>query len=120
MALEECGMTQIGVERAMRGRAQENRFRCGPEGSEHALVLAADDAKRASLGNRRPRGRPRGSRGAGPLTKFRIFVAETVHDSRPIQTFSPQTENPTGLPSYELRPDGLMINGLLPANGWEG
>ena len=40
--------------------------------------------------------------------------------SRPIQTFSPQTENPTGLPSYELRPDGLMINGLLPANGWEG
>jgi hypothetical protein len=28
--------------------------------------------------------------------------------------------NPTGLPSYEMRPDGLMINGLLPANGWEG
>ena len=29
-------------------------------------------------------------------------------------------ENPTGLPAYEMRPDGLMINGLLPANGWEG
>jgi hypothetical protein len=28
--------------------------------------------------------------------------------------------NPTGLPTYEMRPDGLMINGLLPANGWEG
>jgi hypothetical protein len=29
-------------------------------------------------------------------------------------------ENPTGLPAYEIRPDGLMINGLLPAQGWEG
>jgi hypothetical protein len=29
-------------------------------------------------------------------------------------------ENPTGLPSYLLRPDGLLINGLLPAQGWEG
>jgi hypothetical protein len=27
---------------------------------------------------------------------------------------------PTGLPAYEMRSDGLMINGLLPANGWEG
>ena len=45
---------------------------------------------------------------------------QTLTTSRPIQMFSPQTENPTGLPSYELRPDGLMINGLLPANGWEG
>ena len=25
-----------------------------------------------------------------------------------------------GLPSYELRQDETMINGLLPANGWEG
>jgi hypothetical protein len=31
-----------------------------------------------------------------------------------------QRENPTGLPAYEMRPDGLMINGLLPANGWQG
>jgi hypothetical protein len=29
-------------------------------------------------------------------------------------------ENPTGLPGYEMRSDGLMINGLLPAQGWEG
>jgi hypothetical protein len=39
---------------------------------------------------------------------------------------SPQTsnwlrmENPTGLPSYEMGSNGLMINGLLPANGWQG
>jgi hypothetical protein len=31
-----------------------------------------------------------------------------------------QWDNPTGLPAYEMRPDGLMINGLLPANGWQG
>jgi hypothetical protein len=29
-------------------------------------------------------------------------------------------DNPTGLPGYEMRSDGLMLNGLLPANGWEG
>jgi hypothetical protein len=29
-------------------------------------------------------------------------------------------ENPTGIPSYLMRQDGLMINGLLPANGWQG
>jgi hypothetical protein len=31
-----------------------------------------------------------------------------------------QIANPTGLPPYEMRPDGLMINGLLRANGWQG
>jgi hypothetical protein len=31
-----------------------------------------------------------------------------------------QRYNPAGLPSYELRPDGLLLNGLLPANGWQG
>jgi hypothetical protein len=35
-------------------------------------------------------------------------------------TVTVPAENPTGLPSYEMRPDGLMINGLLPANGWQG
>jgi hypothetical protein len=30
------------------------------------------------------------------------------------------TANPTGLPSYEMRSDGLLINGLLPATGWQG
>jgi hypothetical protein len=40
---------------------------------------------------------------------------------RSSQTLSSlRTENPTGLPSYEMRRDGLMINGLLPANGWQG
>jgi hypothetical protein len=29
-------------------------------------------------------------------------------------------ENPAGLPSYLMRPDGLMTNGLLPSNGWQG
>jgi hypothetical protein len=47
-------------------------------------------------------------------------TGRTLATSRQIQTLSPQTENPTGLPSYDLRPDGLMINGLLPANGWQG
>jgi hypothetical protein len=32
---------------------------------------------------------------------------------------TPQS-NPTGLPSYLMRPDGLMTNGLLPANAWQG
>jgi hypothetical protein len=50
-----------------------------------------------------------------PATSGRTLITP-----RQIQTFSPQTENPTGLPSYYLRPDGLMTNGLLPANGWQG
>ena len=29
-------------------------------------------------------------------------------------------ENATGIPSYLMRPDGLMTNGLLPSNGWQG
>jgi hypothetical protein len=32
----------------------------------------------------------------------------------------PSAENPTGLPSYFMRPDGLMFNGLRPAPGWAG
>jgi hypothetical protein len=41
--------------------------------------------------------------------------------SRPLQAVNQlQSENPTGLPSYEMRSDGLMINGLLPAPGWQG
>jgi hypothetical protein len=28
--------------------------------------------------------------------------------------------NPTGLPAYLMRLDGLMTNGLLPNNGWQG
>jgi hypothetical protein len=52
-----------------------------------------------------------------------------------LKTFSPETKtatatrvfstaaqqaNPTGIPSYLMRPDGLMTNGLLPTNGWQG
>ena len=35
-------------------------------------------------------------------------------------TASAPQSNPTGLPSYLMRPDGLMTNGLLPTNGWQG
>jgi hypothetical protein len=45
-------------------------------------------------------------------------VAKTTH--RPSQVNQLLIENPTGLPVDEMRPDGLMINGLLPAQGWEG
>jgi hypothetical protein len=36
------------------------------------------------------------------------------------QVASAPQENPTGIPSYLMRPDGLMTNGLLPTNGWQG
>jgi hypothetical protein len=49
--------------------------------------------------------------------KMRI-LDRTTH--RPSQVNQLLIENPTGLPAYEMRPDGLMINGLLPAQGWEG
>jgi hypothetical protein len=46
-------------------------------------------------------------------------LARTIH--RPLRASNQLSiENPTGLPSYEMRPDGLMINGLLPAPGWQG
>jgi hypothetical protein len=48
-------------------------------------------------------------------------AAASVRSNRPSQALNRlQIANPTGLPSYEMRPDGLMINGLLPAQGWEG
>jgi hypothetical protein len=42
------------------------------------------------------------------------------HNQTQLATNPLAKENPTGLPAYEMRPDGLMINGLLPAQGWEG
>jgi hypothetical protein len=36
------------------------------------------------------------------------------------QTQRVAKENPTDLPAYGMRSDGLMINRLLPANGWQG
>ena len=48
-------------------------------------------------------------------------AAASVRSNRPSRALNQlQSANPTGLPSYEMRPDGLMINGLLPAQGWEG
>jgi hypothetical protein len=44
-----------------------------------------------------------------------VPVSRSTEDA--VQSAPP---NPTGLPSYEMRSDGLMINGLLPANGWQG
>jgi hypothetical protein len=37
-------------------------------------------------------------------------LVSTPH--RPLQVNQVQSENPTDLPSYEMRPDGLMINGF--------
>jgi hypothetical protein len=36
------------------------------------------------------------------------------------QARADQQANPSGLPDYLMRPNGLMINGLLPSNGWQG
>ncbi len=38
-------------------------------------------------------------------------------ESRSVQSGGVLADNPTNLPSYEMRPDGLMINGLLPSDG---
>jgi hypothetical protein len=46
-------------------------------------------------------------------------ASTTASAGRPAQA-SIQRESPTGLPSYEMRSDGLMINGLLPAYDWQG
>jgi hypothetical protein len=47
-------------------------------------------------------------------------VAVAKHKQTQLAANPLAKENPTGLPAYEMRPDGLMINGLLPAQGWEG
>jgi hypothetical protein len=47
-------------------------------------------------------------------------IVVTAEHHQPQMAANPLAkDNPTGLPAYEMRPDGLMINGLLPANGWE-
>jgi hypothetical protein len=46
--------------------------------------------------------------------------AKITAPTRAAQTDSASQENPTGIPSYLMRSDGLMINGLLPSNGWQG
>jgi hypothetical protein len=46
--------------------------------------------------------------------------AKTTAPATAAQIASAPQENPTGIPSYLMRQDGLMTNGLLPANGWQG
>ena len=53
------------------------------------------------------------------LAIISTFLA-TVPAAAATQVVYAGSPNPTGLPSYLMRPDGLMINGLLPNNGWEG
>ena len=53
------------------------------------------------------------------LAMISTFAA-TVPATAAIHAADAASANPTGLPSQEMRPDGLMINGLLPANGWQG
>ena len=43
--------------------------------------------------------------------------AKTTAPATTAQTASSQA--PAGLPAYLMRPDGLMINGLLPNQGWQ-
>jgi hypothetical protein len=52
-----------------------------------------------------------------PATRITLT---TRHRPRPVASNPLTKENPTGLPAYEMRPDGLMLNGLLPGNGWQG
>jgi hypothetical protein len=51
--------------------------------------------------------------------KTTTLEAKTTATAAAQPASAPQS-NPTGLPSYLMRQDGLMTNGLLPANGWQG
>jgi hypothetical protein len=46
--------------------------------------------------------------------------AKTTAPATAAQSASATRANPTGIPPYLMRQDGLMTNGLLPANGWQG
>lgn len=67
-----------------------------------------------------------GAASAQSVTSERVAVlaskaaAPTTTDLLPQVRNVAQTEDRTGLPVYELRPDGVMINGLLPAHRWQG
>jgi hypothetical protein len=56
----------------------------------------------------------------GSLTQTTDEAAQARQERSQVASSPLRTENPTGLPAYEMRPDGLMLNGLLPANGWQG
>jgi hypothetical protein len=47
-------------------------------------------------------------------------AALQVRTHRSAQAANELPADPTGLPAYELRSNGLLTNGLLPANGWQG
>ena len=58
---------------------------------------------------------------ASPDASVQAQGATGAISGLPIPSSNPLgLDNPTGLRSYEMRPDGLMINGLLPAPGWQG
>jgi hypothetical protein len=46
--------------------------------------------------------------------------AKTAAPATQVPSAAAQQTNPSGIPSYLMRPDGLMTNGLLPRNGWQG
>jgi len=55
---------------------------------------------------------------SGSTSATYTLEAKTTAPATAAQTASLQA-NPTGLPAYLMRPDGLMINGLLPNQGWQ-
>jgi hypothetical protein len=57
---------------------------------------------------------------SGSTSATYTLEAKTTAPATAAQTASEPQSNPTGLPSYLMRQDGLMTNGLLPANGWQG
>jgi hypothetical protein len=57
---------------------------------------------------------------SGSIGATHTLEARTTAPATAAQTTSALQENPTGIPSYLMRQDGLMTNGLLPANGWQG
>jgi uncharacterized lipoprotein YmbA len=57
---------------------------------------------------------------SGSTSATYTLEAKTTARANAAQTASALQENPTDIPSYLMRQDGLMTNGLLPANGWQG
>ena len=72
------------------------------------VLLLAGAAQAKPVGN-----------GDSAITAINVTASSSM--TRPAEsTDRMRVASSTGLPSYEMRSDGLMINGLLPANGWEG
>jgi len=59
--------------------------------------------------------------GAASTTALFFSVPPLAQATTPAHSGRPHyARNPAWPPSYEMRPDGLMINGLLPEPGWQG